>query len=79
MKLTLEIKDNKFSYDYEVGEYSKGHGDMPMTAENLTWFCNVLNNCHKQYLYKLETMDKEENALAYIEKHPEILKKARVK
>ena len=75
MKIAVEIKDGKFTYDYSISEHSSGHGDMPIVAENLCWFTEILNNCHKQFMHKSKKDMDEMYGMAYIETHPECIEK----
>lgn len=77
MRITMEIKDNKFFYDYDINEGSHGGGNMPLCADNLTWFCGALNECHKLFMRQSSAEIDEIHALAYLEKHPEAVKKFR--
>jgi len=75
MKISIEIKDEKFLYDYEISEHSTGHGDMPICADNLCWFTEILKSCHKQWIHKTDRDMQEMYGMAYVEKHPECIEK----
>jgi hypothetical protein len=77
MRITMEIKDNKFFYDYDINEGSHGGGNMPLCADSLTWFCRALQECHKLFLHQSGAEIDEMHALAYLEKHPEVAEKLR--
>ena len=74
MKLTVEIKDNNFSYDYAVGE-SRASGSMPLVPENLTLFTNILNACNTHTSMSHKQKIEEINARCYIQEHPDLLQK----
>ena len=76
IKLTLELTDNKFLYDYEVGT-SAGHGDMPLSPDSLVIFTNALHQCYKANHREQEEFMNKINAGAYLEKtlkvsHPKL-------
>ena len=75
MKIIVEIIGNKFKYNYEVGEYEKGHGEMPLGTTGLDLFTSILKECHRTYNRNTAQQIKEIECMAYIEKHPEIVKK----
>ena len=74
MKISVEIKDNVFSYDFEVGKET-GHGDHALSAHGLNLFVAILDECHKSWLRQSNIEIKEIECAAYIEKHPEVIKK----
>lgn len=74
MKISIEIKDNKFHYDYDIGEHSRGHGDMELCADNLCWFTSILNGCHKHWFHENEDDMMRMRVFAHLEKHPEVIK-----
>ena len=74
MKVTVEVKDDKFLFDYEVRK-NKGHGDRDISVAGLQLFISTLSLCQKYFLAKTEEEIKEIECMAYIEKHPELMKK----
>ena len=74
MKLSMKIEGEKFEYDYEVGT-SSGHGDMPFGADHLSLFSDILKMCYRCHSNKHDLKMREIEALAYIEEHPDVLKK----
>jgi len=74
MKMEIEIKDDKFIYSYSIGKSSEG-GEMPLNADNLCAFVSTLNISHKQFMRDDTRVMNEIQCMAYIETHPEMLKK----
>jgi len=79
VKIIVEIKDNRFKFEYKIGENSNHHGDLSLSADALIAFTNILNTCHSVWGYNTDKEMNEIRALAYIEKHPEIVKKFKEK
>lgn len=73
IKLTIELKDEKFIYSYEVGEGNQS-GESPICPESLHTFNLCVKMCHADYTYRYKIWEDEMRAKAYIEKHPELLK-----
>ena len=73
IKLTVEIIDDKFKYDYQVGE-SKRSSEHPLCPDALVVFTNMLNMASRAYINEHEEWVESIKAKAYIEKHPELLK-----
>ena len=76
IKLTIEIKDEKFQYSYDVAGSSQS-SDCQLTPEGVAIFTNCLMMAQKSYVNRHEEWMEELKAKAYIEKHPEILKETR--
>lgn len=74
MKIEIEIKEDKFLYSYEVGT-SKGEGEMELSEDRLSLFSEVVRLCNRQFAYKTEQEINEIRCFAYLEKHPELIKK----
>lgn len=74
MKLQMELKDETFHYDFEVGK-EKGHGDHPLSAHGLKLFMDVVYECHKSWMRHSEEEMQDIRCYAYLEKHPEVVKK----
>lgn len=79
MKLTMEIKDEKFIYEYEFSGEKIG-GSMPITYENFLSFCNSVSLCRSATVFRdkkeWEEMIDEMKVEFYLKKHPEIIEKA---
>ena len=71
MKLTIEIKDDTFSYSFEIGK-QKAAGDMPMNADSLVLFSNVLCACQRHEGHTQQSQTEELIAKAYLQDHPEL-------
>ena len=76
IKLTIEIKDEKFIYDYEVAK-CRHHGDGDLSPEGLSIFINALNICHKAFINQHEEFFEKVKAGACVErllkeKHPKL-------
>lgn len=75
MKLTIEVKNNKFFYEYSFESGERQAGDMPFGAEHLIWFSDVLRGCQRQEAWKDKARAEEIMTLGYIETHPEIIER----
>lgn len=73
MKLTVEIKDDKFIWDYVVGKCTES-GEHPLIPEGLCHFSNMLRMCQNAYVNQHEAWIEEVKAKAYLEAHPELMK-----
>jgi len=74
MKMSVEIKEDKFVYSYEIGKNSE-NGEMPLNADNLCAFVSMLDIGHKQFMRDHNRTMNEIECMAYIETHPEMVKK----
>ena len=74
MKLSVEVDNEMFGYSYEIGS-SKESGSMPMSADGLCIFVDILKLCAKNHIYKFERFKEEVVAMAMLEKDPELIKK----
>lgn len=74
MKISVEIVEDKFLYRYEVGK-NTANGEMLLSADNLVLFINILSACNKSYIRKTDDEINEIRCMAYIEAHPELIKK----
>lgn len=70
MKLSVEIKDDKFIYDYQIGT-SKQHGNFALNAENFLYFNKLLHDCQKATLANHNAFCAEITAKSYMEKYPD--------
>ena len=73
MKITVEIINERFSYDFEISKET-GHGSNDLTCEGLALFVAILDVCKRQWNYKTKQEIKEIECYAYLEKHPELVK-----
>jgi len=73
-KISIEITEDKFLYDYVVGK-NRGNGDSPICPDSLGLFTEVLNACHKSYARRTEKEMNDIRCMAYIETHPEMIAK----
>jgi hypothetical protein len=74
MKVSVEIKEDKIFYDYAVGQNTE-HGEMPVNFTGLDLLCSIIQHCHRVHAYDTAKEIKEIECMAYIEKHPELIKK----
>jgi len=74
MKLSVEIKDSKFLYSFEVGK-NTGNGEIPLSADNMILFSEILQACSRSWKHNNEQELNDIRCMAYIETHPEILKR----
>lgn len=74
MKLTMEIKDEKFSYEYIIGNGERQSGDSPLSSDSLKHFTNCIDICNKLWMNQIRLIDEELIAKCYLERHPELLK-----
>ena len=73
MKLTMEIKDEMFSFEYTIGKDERHGGTHPLSSEALRHFTSCMEDCHKLWHFDCRKKDDEINAMAYIEQHPEVV------
>ena len=77
IKLTIEMKDEKFEWEYEFPGGCRHHGSEPVSPESLECFVMMIKMCHRHTTQShKEWMDKV-NAGAYLEKtlkasHPKL-------
>jgi len=50
MKLKAEIKDDKFTYEFDIGT-SRGAGETKLNAENMMCFCAVIQKMCEIFNY----------------------------
>jgi len=74
MKISVEIVEDKFSYDFEVGSES-GHGDRPLSVHGLKLFSSIVEECHRSWSYDTNKQIKDIECGAYLETHPEFIAK----
>jgi hypothetical protein len=72
MRLTMQVKDGKFLFDYEISKVSRGSGEQTISADTLSWFSNALEHCHQLWMHKSNKEFKDIEAKAYLEMHPEV-------
>lgn len=75
MKLTVEIVNDKFKFEYEIGPKSRHGGEADVCETSLIGFVDMINICHKIFSSQTAESMREINALAYIEIHPELIEK----
>ena len=75
MKITVELKDEKFYFDYYISENQKGQGEQPIGVRTLELFTSLLTCCYRVYNERTAKEIKDIECMAYIEKHPELIKK----
>lgn len=66
IKLTTEIKGDKFLFNYQVGESTCG-GEENISPEKLVVFISMLEQCHKIVTWQSKQTDKKWIAKAWIE------------
>ena len=74
IKLTVEIKDEKFLFDYEVGS-AKHSGSEIISPDTLAVFSQMLHLCFKSWMAEYNHKRDETLGKIYVEQHPELLKK----
>ena len=74
MQISLKIVGEVFEYEYEIGK-NREHGTMPLSARNMILFTQVLEQCQCSSARNTKEEMNEIRCMAYIEKHPELLKK----
>lgn len=72
IKLTIEMKDEKFFYSYDISGSTQS-GECPLTPESFSIFTASLDMAQKAYINRQKEWFEEIKAKAYIEKHPELL------
>lgn len=66
MKLNVEIKNDEFKYDYEIGS-SKQNGTMTLNSENLVAFVKAVDICAHSHARSVESRMEELMIKAAIE------------
>lgn len=73
IKFTVEIVDEKFKYEYWIGDSHRA-SESKICSDSLCVFTNILHMASKAYINEHEEWMEEVKAKAYIERHPELLK-----
>lgn len=71
MKISVEIKDERFIYDYDFTDGGRGTGSMPVTPSNLQLFANILTACSNNSKYEHDVFMEGLTAQSWILKHPD--------
>lgn len=74
IKLTVEIKDEKFIFDYVVGRVSKSSGECDLCPDTLNAFNLMVKLCHDFHKHSYREWEHECIGKGYLEKHPELIK-----
>lgn len=74
IKLTIELKDEKFTFDYVIGS-SRSSGEMEICPGTMHTFDLMVQLCHKIHCQRYVEWNDEIKAKAYLENHPELLVK----
>jgi hypothetical protein len=74
IKLTVEIVDDKFKYEYQIGN-SRHNSESILRPESLCAFTEILNIALAAGRAEAREWIEEVNAKAYLEKHPEMMVK----
>ncbi len=69
MKLTIEIKDTEFLFNYEVGS-SKHNSKSEISTEKIMAFSEMLKLCHEVEFCHHEKFKKEITAKVWIAENP---------
>ena len=81
MKLSVEIIDEKFTFEYEIGE-SKHQGSSVLRPESLSAFTHIVQLCNRVWYSEKDEYWDEIKAKAYMEsnldKAEEYIKKLRM-
>lgn len=67
IKLTVEVKDGNFCYEYEIGK-TRHSGTTPISADNLVRFTHLLDVCSRAHTYHEKEIDREFMQKVYEEK-----------
>lgn len=76
IKLTIELKDEKFHFDYVMGK-SRSCGETEICPDTMHTFDLMVQLCHKVHCQRYQEWMDEGRAKVYIEKHPELLKESK--
>lgn len=68
MKLTIELKDDKFEFNWNIGEEKQG-GQCPMNVSTMKLFVNLCDNLHAFMLNDLNEKIRNIGARAWVETH----------
>lgn len=74
IKLTIEMKNEKFEWEYEFPGGINHHGIEDVTPETLECFTMMIKMCHNHTTHRYKEWMDEIRAKAYLEKHPELFK-----
>jgi hypothetical protein len=67
MKLTVEIKDSKLNYEYQIGENTH-KASKHISAESLILFSDLLKVCNQHYNYRDREWERDMLGKAWVEK-----------
>ena len=70
MKLNIELTNDKFKFDWKIGEESMG-GVAPMNVGTLKLFINLCDNLYRFQSDDIDKKIKEIGARAWVETHLE--------
>ena len=74
MKVSVELQDEQFKYEFEVGQ-EKGNGEHALSVHAMDLFISIVNECHKSWMSNNKEEMNEIFYFAFLEKHPEVVKK----
>lgn len=74
MKLTVEIKDNRFNYSYQIGEETY-NSSSHLSADFLVAFTEVIRHCSQVARKQSDDRFGEISGKAWIEQNPEAARK----
>lgn len=69
MRITAEIKDNRFYYTYEVGS-SSHNGNKEITPESLVAFVNITNEMARAFDSSMKERADSFKSKAWVEQNP---------
>lgn len=75
MKIIVEVSNEEMKYDFEIGKGGNHHGIMPFSEDCLICFTELLKIIVNHWHHKTDKDMEEIRALAYLEKHPDAVRK----
>ena len=73
IKLTIELKDEKFFFEYQLGGVTRQHSEMTLCEDNLFLFSKIIDNCHKVWNQFQDRKHDMRLGQWYLEEHPELI------
>lgn len=72
MKFTVEIVDNKFKYEYEIGK-SRSAGEMPFGFDGLSLFTALIGYLDKSTFQRRSDRNKAFDAFTFAKANPDLM------
>ena len=73
MELTVKLNDKTFDFSYKVGDTSQHNGSMPLCADSLEGFVELMRMCHRIWRKDLNERMNDFTAKAFLQENPEVI------